>query len=117
MRLGGGLIASGPLAGEGFDEESLFWRHEQLHRATIKDYTRLKSLFDDERKAMQARFVSLSESPDRRALQSCWDEHRTVIPSWVARVAGDTPHRNGATAFLKYWEKQNRLDHFPVKAI
>jgi secernin len=44
VRLGGGLIASGPLAGEGFDGESLFWRHEQLHRATLKDYARLKAL-------------------------------------------------------------------------
>src|SRR5581483_1910463 len=117
VRLGREPLASGPRAGEGFDSESLFWRHEQLHRATLKDYSRLKSLFDDERKAMQARFVSLSEPYDSRALQSCWDEHRTVIPSWMARVKGETPRRNGASGFLKYWEKQNRLDHFPAEAI
>ncbi|HKQ09270.1 MAG TPA: C69 family dipeptidase [Blastocatellia bacterium] len=117
VRLGREPMASGPQAGEGFDEESLFWRHEQLHRATIKDYVRLKSLFDDERKAMQARFVSRCEALDSRALQSCWDEHRNVIPSWVARVKGETPRGNGASGFLKYWEKQNRLDHFPVEAI
>jgi hypothetical protein len=73
-------------------------------------------LFDDERKAMQARFVTLSESPTGDALQSCWDEHLAlIIPRVDARVAKAT--RQGAAAhhaFSSYWEKQNRLDHFPA---
>jgi len=115
VRLGGELLASGPQAGEGFDYESLFWRHERLHRATLKDYARLKATFDVERKAMQARFVSLAESAESRALQSCWDEHLAVIPSWTERVTDQAARGNGSSSFAGYWEKQNRLDHFPAE--
>jgi dipeptidase len=117
LRLGGELLASGPEASEGFDHESLFWRHEQLHRATLKDYAKLKALFDDERKAMQARFVSRAESADSHALQSCWDEHLAVIPSWTERVQDQSARGKGSSSFAGYWEKQNRLDHFPTEIL
>ncbi|HKP12580.1 MAG TPA: C69 family dipeptidase [Blastocatellia bacterium] len=115
-RLGGELLDGGPRPGEGCDDESLFWRHERLHRATLKDYARLKALFDDERKAMQARFIAASESTAGDALQRCWDEHRAIIPSWVKRVGDQAGVGRRSPRFLSYWEEQNRLDHFPAES-
>jgi secernin len=117
LRLGGEMVDCGPQAGAGFDGESLFWRHERLHRATLKDYERLKALFDADRLAMQARFAGVCESSDRRALQSCWDEHRQIIPSWTARLNEEMPRRTGTSGFHSYWEKQSRLDDFPADAL
>src|SRR5205085_10154820 len=113
VRLGGQLLDSGPPPGEGCDDESLFWRHEQLHRATLKDYARLKPLFDEERKAMQARFLAASEVDSDSALQRCWEEHRQIIPAWAARVREQSGKRRRSSRLQNYWEKQNRLDHLP----
>jgi secernin len=114
VRLGGELLAAGPPAAEGYDNASLFWRHERLHRATLKDYAKLKGLFDDERRAMQARFVAAADSTDGDMLQRCWDEHLAVIPSWIERVDDRAAHSNRLPRFTGYWEKQNRLDDFPA---
>ncbi|MFL6214296.1 MAG: C69 family dipeptidase [Blastocatellia bacterium] len=114
VRLGGNqLLDSGPLPGEGGDGDSLFWRHEQLHRATLKEYARLKALFDEERKSMQSRFVTATESTTGDAMQRCWDEHRQIIPLWTQRVREQTGRASRSSRFLSYWEKQNRLDHLP----
>jgi secernin len=115
VRLGGALLSGGPVAGEGFDRESLFWRHEGLHRATLKDYPALKALYEEERRAMQGRFVAAAESADGGALQSCWDEHLEIIPAWAARVEERAARINGRNRFTTYWEKQSRLDGFPAE--
>jgi hypothetical protein len=117
VRLGSQLLDSGPPAGEGCDGESLFWRHERLHRATLKDYARLKAGFDEERKAMQRRFVAAADAAADSALQTCWEEHRQTIPAWTSRVCEQSGKRGHSSRFLSYWEKQNRLDHFPADTL
>jgi secernin len=115
VRLGGQLLDSGPPAGEGCDDESLFWRHERLHRATLRDYARLKALIDEERKAMQTRFVAAAEDVADAALQGCWEAHRQMIPVWTERILEQIGKSRRSSRFLNYWEKQNRLDHFPAR--
>jgi secernin len=113
VRLGGARLSTGPAAGEGFDHESLFWRHERLHRAVLVDYTSRKELFNEERRNLQARIDAASDSPASEG-QRWWVEHREVIPEWTKRIlASKRPF--GAGRFDRYWQRQNGLDSLPLQ--
>ena len=112
VRLNGELLTTGPPAGEGFDDESLFWRHERLHRTVLSDYSRRKRLFNDERRKLQE---GIDVSPDllTGGVQHFWDEHRETIPEWTKRVISETTPPRRARPFEQYWQRQNLLDALP----
>jgi hypothetical protein len=55
---GGGLPYLGPEPTGSYDPESLWWRHERLHRAVIRDYPTRIPLFEEERDALETAFLS-----------------------------------------------------------
>ena len=54
---GAGLPDLGPEPGGTYDPDSLWWAHERLHRAVIRDYPTRLSLYRDERDALEAAFL------------------------------------------------------------
>jgi len=54
----GVLHAAEPAPTGEYDAATLFWRHEQLHRATLRDYATLSALYRDERDALERRFIA-----------------------------------------------------------
>jgi len=60
---------------------SLFWQHERLHRAVLRDPTRLLALYRDERDALEARFVAESTPPEE-AFSQGWQR----LAEWTVRV-------------------------------
>ncbi|HJQ26642.1 MAG TPA: C69 family dipeptidase [Blastocatellia bacterium] len=113
LSLGGEIFDCGPQAGAGFDGESLFWRHEMLHRTVLGDYTRRKAAFDEERRALQERIVAASDLSAAH-LQQCWDEHRQVIPEWTQQAIRETKQTRAARPFDRYWQRQSALDSLPL---
>ena len=113
VRLGGGIIDCGPQAGAGFDGESLFWRHELLHRTVLGDYARRKAVFEEDRRALQERIVTASDSSATN-LRQCWAEHRQVIPEWTQQVIRETKQTRAARPFDRYWQRQSMLDSLPL---
>ena len=112
MRLGGPLLNSGPPAGAGYDDASLFWRHERLHRIVLDDYSRRKRLFNDARHQLEER---IRRSPDllTSGVQHFWDEHRETVPEWTTRLLTETASRR-VRPFDRYWQRQNLLDGIPL---
>jgi secernin len=106
---GEGLAHAGPPAGAGYDAESLFWRHERLHRAALKSYGACRALFEADRAALEAEFLlSAASSPEAR--QACWERHRQIVPEWAARVERGAKGRATHSAFGRYWMRQAALD-------
>jgi len=60
---------------------SLFWQHERLHRAVLRDPARLLPLYQADRDALEARFVA--ESPSSAAAFAEGWQH---LAEWTARV-------------------------------
>lgn len=83
IRLGGERLDPGPAPKDGYDEESLFWRHERLHRAVLEGYDERRAPFEDERRRLKARALANEASPPSSAL---FAEHRQAILEWAARV-------------------------------
>jgi hypothetical protein len=90
----------GPAPGAGFDE-SLFWRHERLHRAVLRNYEEARARFDEDR-------LRLEESAlDGDA--SHWETHRHRVVEWWHTVRDLAPRTPLPTRL--YWRWQNVRDH------
>jgi dipeptidase len=62
-------------------DASLWWTHERLHRAVMRDPETLAPLYTSERDAMERRFLS-GEVPAARA----WQEARVALDEWIRRI-------------------------------
>jgi dipeptidase len=115
MVLREGVIDTGATPGKGYDAESLFWRHERLHRLALKDYEHFKDRIDDAKTAMEARFMASSDTditPQQCA--EMWEEHRQAIPEWLNRIAKDSVKSSAYSLYHRYWSQQNKLDSIPA---
>lgn len=105
------LIVTGATPGVGYDAESLFWRHEKLHRLVLRDYEVLKKIIDDTRMALEAGFVSSVET--WRTASQCrkaWETHRQILPEWLRQVEQAAPLVGQLSRFKRFWVKQEKLD-------
>jgi dipeptidase len=77
---------------------SLWWSHERLHRAVMRNPERLAPLFLAERDELEAR----SFAPGVEA-QALWNEARSALDRWTRRVLA-TPVRDARPwAARRYW--------------
>jgi hypothetical protein len=85
-------------------DESLWWRHERLHRQYLRDPDGLGPLFLPERDEIEARW--LKEPPEPAAAFSAWGE---ALSRWVEAVgaAGNGDVRPGSAR--RYWQKRNQV--------
>ncbi len=104
----------GPPPG-GVADESLWWRHERLHRAVMRDPARLAPRYLAERDAIEAAW--LATPPDSQAafeeaaaLEGCWtqavlaEEVEDVRPRFVQRFW----EKRTARAGLSFYQAQRR---------
>ncbi len=115
--LSGELISTGRPPGEGYDGESLFWRHERLHRLVLGDYPARRALFEVARAEMQAKTLAEADEAMRlhngRGCHQIWEAHRELLLEWTELVAKAAPRDRRSTRGRRYWAQQNALDHLP----
>jgi dipeptidase len=83
-----------------YDEATLWWRHENLHREILRDYATRIRVIEDERESIETDFITqvdemLSESRDERAAftQRCFDAAAIGEARWLEKVI-EQPIRN-----------------------
>lgn len=101
---GGDPRAALPVAGDAPDD-SLWWRHERLHRVTLQDYAARRAAFATERAALEARALAV-DANDAAAVAAIWAEHHAAIPGWAA--AARATGRPGWRPFHRYWARKAR---------
>lgn len=111
VMMGGDLLFTGKTPGEGYDGESLFWRHERLHRLVLKNYAPLKELFNDAKLTMEADFVS---SAGNLPFNQMWEQHHQILPEWLNLVEKELQNGAKFSLFNRYWTQQERLDGMTV---
>lgn len=118
--LGTGHIETGPAPGGVFDDESLFWRHEQLHRLTLGDYAARQAMFHQDREQIETALLGLaldSNLPDAQNCQKSWAIHRQTLAEWVKVVRQASTYDYRSKLAKRYWAQQNKLDRMPVNCI
>ncbi|MDR3510416.1 MAG: C69 family dipeptidase [Caulobacteraceae bacterium] len=90
-----GLPDQGPRPTDAYDGESLWWRHERLHRAALADFAGALAAIAPERDALEAGFrvrvdhalASGDPQARRRAVAACWREAEAAETRWRAALA------------------------------
>jgi dipeptidase len=113
VAVGKDLFDAGPKPDRRYDPRSLFWRHERLHRLTLKNYDERKAAFDEERRALEERFASVSTDATNRDHRKFWEEHREAICEWTSRVEKMTAAAKKFFPFQRYWARQAKEDGVP----
>jgi dipeptidase len=109
--LGGDLIDTGPTPrSTGFDDASLFWRAERLHRVVLRDYDARGAAFAVERAALEQRARRATTTAEAN---QAWREHRECAPTWAARAARVAAPRR-VRVFDLWWTVQSRKDRVPT---
>lgn len=119
--LGADLDLFGPIPDGRYDEATLFWRHEALHRATLRDYPALAPLYQPERDALEQRIIPAALAfrhttpEDRAAFASrCFAEAAAAEAQWRAQIeAAPVSGSPGLLLFRRAWRARNRAAGMP----
>jgi dipeptidase len=108
-----GLPTNGLSPNDWHDDETLWWRHEALHRAMLRDLPAALAAIAGERDAVEASFIALIDEafehgPDAlgRAVAECWREAEVVEARWAAAFI-----RHGSAGRSGYARSWARLNH------
>jgi secernin len=83
------------------DADSLWWRHERLHRTVMADWGARRAVAAGEREALEARgFAEQDLEP--------WEAHRVALPGWIEQAQALGGGRGGP--FAGFWRMQSRRD-------
>ena len=126
--LGGvGLPGLGPEPTGTYDPESLWWTHELLHRAVIRDYAARLPLYRGERDELEAAFLSETaemyaryrgESAEERAdalaafTASCFDRAAEATARWTEAVSSTPLQHRQPWLFSMTWNKFDKQAGF-----
>ncbi len=102
-----------------YDDSSLFWQHEKLHRATLKDYGRLLPLYQNERDDLEQKFIAGALSSAFREQEyrmkfsrECFQEALDSEDRWLNRINkadGLHPRNRLYAAAWKKFDRQARM--------
>jgi hypothetical protein len=105
-------LALGPAPGDRFDPATLWWRHERLHRAALRDPERLVPLFAKERDELEARWLGAGPAP---APADAFAEAERRLADWTARLAAAGPAADLRPGFVRrYWAKRDERAGLPA---
>jgi dipeptidase len=108
----------GPAPTSTYDPNTLFWRHEKLHRATLRDHENLINTFAAERDTLEREFVSeafkareLNVAARADLTSTCFTKADIAEKEWLARVQHGGSKQNWLHASA--WKEFNKEANFP----
>jgi hypothetical protein len=113
--LGADLPNLGPIPTGTYDAATLFWRHEVLHRATLRDYATRIASYQDERDEMERRFTAGAfTSADRTAYSAqCFAEADQATQRWIECVRPSDLLAHQTVLYSVAWRGFNRSANMP----
>ena len=101
----------GPAATDRFDDAVTWWRHERLHRAALRDPSRLLPRFAPERDRIEAAWFASPPEP-----ATAFAEADTLTARWLADVAAEVAAEGRDTRpryVQRYWRIRDRRADMP----
>jgi secernin len=107
---------------EVYDPATLFWRHEELHRATLRDYPACIQLYSAERDALETQFVSgalehaCQPGGERAAFAaSCFAQAGEAEARWLQQVSGAEARSRPNRLYTLAWNRASRQVGMPAE--
>jgi dipeptidase len=118
--LDAGLPDLGPEPSQHYDVNSLFWRHEELHRATLEDYSVRIEAYRRERDLLESEFLHLAfegmqAAPAKRNQLSvqCFERADQAEADWLKRVRSLPIRKSMQFLYGGAWKKLSREAKMP----
>jgi secernin len=112
---------TGPAPTGTYDGATLFWRHEVLHRATLRDYRTMIQLYQDESDAVEDEFIAgaldlACDAVDKRAAFSaqCFARADAAEARWLEQVLAAKVQRRPHPLYSIAWRLRNRQAKMPA---
>jgi dipeptidase len=127
---GAGLPDLGPEPTGSYDPESLWWTHERLHRETIRDYATRLPVYDQERNALEAAFLSeaggvyeqyRNTSDEERAeplaafTSDCFERAEEATARCIQAVSSRSVQHRPSVLFSVAWDILDRQARYPPR--
>jgi len=113
--LGSSVPHSASIPNGEYDDASLWWRHETLHRLTLRDYGAFSASYLPERDELEEKFIRgaferSGASPAEKLEYSlnCFDEAKLAEESWIERVRSTRVRRPTKWYHALAWGSFNR---------
>jgi secernin len=104
----------GPIPTEHFDQRSLWWKHELLHRRAMADFEMLVPEIREDFDALEAGFLAQASSvragsakEKRQFMDACFREAMERTGAWIARVGGRSDLHFRDPAYSAMWATLN----------
>jgi dipeptidase len=109
----GGLPDLGPRPGVAYDPGALWWRHEDLHRATLRDYADLLPLYQADQQELERRFredAAAARTPDEKAhcTASAFTTASAKEAAWLENLSSVSPGPSRGSLFGRAWHSFDR---------
>lgn len=119
--LDAGLPDLGPEPNQHYDANTLFWQHEELHRATLMDYPTRMAAYRQERDALEAEFIQAAaqqaqEAPSKRRQLTvqCFERAEQAEADWLKKVKALPIQKPAAALHQSAWRKLSREAKMPT---
>jgi secernin len=120
-----GLPDVGPSPTDQADAQSLWWRHERLHRALLADFGPGLASFEAERDALETDFrrridaaiAARSDTATLRTLTTaCWHEADLAERRWTAALPSLGPAPVSEGSHRRSWARLNQVAGLPAQS-
>lgn len=110
-----GLPDIGPGPAGTYDRESLWWRHEILHREVLRDYVSRLAVFKEERDLLESRFLEEVEFYQNMPLtkktqfsQACFSDGDRIELEWLNKIKDRSLESHMPVYHALAWKGYNR---------
>jgi len=104
-----------------YDNTSIFWQHEILHRNIIKDYQTFSSLFAKERDDLEEKFINItlsnleSSNDERKKISDkCFIDSKNAESSWLDKIKNSKTKNRQKLLHKLAWKKFNKQAKIPL---
>jgi len=114
------LPDTGPAPTGTYDQATLYWRHEVLHRATLRDYAARHALYATERDALESQFIHGAQDLHAQPAQErvaysarCFAQADQAEAQWAERVRALAVRSQPGWLYTRTWNGFDREAHLP----
>ena len=100
--------------GQLFDPSTMWWRHERLHRQTLRNYPQRMAAYAQQRDALEQQFLHEStQAGDRAAFTAaCFAQADAAEQAWLATVEA-MPESRPSRLYSRAWQEWDRQAGMP----
>ena len=107
-----GLPDCGPAPTGTYNEDTLWWHHEMLHRAILVDYAARLSSYAEQRDELEKKWLenagNISTLQQWEVMQTAFGRARDMTAEWIRRVQSASPAIRPNRRYQRYWRGQNK---------